>query len=324
MFRVVITDHTFISIEPEKKALQGLAEVVDLNGAPMKTEEDVITACQGADALIIGFAPITARVLDALTGLRCVVRYGIGIDTIDLKAAEERGIWVANVPDYCITEVTDHTLALILSLSRKVLLLDKDLRAGNWRGVKISHPIHRLANQVLGIVGLGRIGREVAARARGFGYTVLGYDPYIDEKTADASGIKLTDFPILLSTADVLTLHLPLNSETRGLINAGVIEQMKPSAIVINTCRGAIVDTKALAEALQTGRIAGAALDVFETEPLPPDHPILTAPNTILQPHIAWYSEESLIELQRNAAEEVARILRGEPPKNPVTRIQGK
>jgi D-3-phosphoglycerate dehydrogenase len=324
MFKVVITDHTFISVEPEKKVLQGLAEVVDLNGAPMKTEEDVITACQGANALIIGFAPITARVLDALHGLRCVVRYGIGVDTIDLKAAEERGIWVANVPDYCISEVADHTLALLLSLSRKVLLLDKDLRAGNWRGVKISHPIHRLADQVLGIVGLGRIGREVAARARGFGYTILGYDPYIDEQTAETFGIHLVDFQNLISTVDVLTLHLPLNSETRGLINAATIGRMKPTAILINTCRGAIVDTNALAEALQTGRITGAALDVFETEPLPRDHPILRAPNTILQPHVAWYSEESLLELQRNAAEEVARVLQGEPPKNPVTKVQGK
>jgi D-3-phosphoglycerate dehydrogenase len=205
-----------------------------------------------------------------------------------------------------------------------VLLLDKDLRAGNWRGVKISHPIHRLADQVLGIVGLGRIGREVAARARGFGYTILGYDPYIDEQTAETFGIHLVDFQNLISTVDVLTLHLPLNSETRGLINAATIGRMKPTAILINTCRGAIVDTNALAEALQTGRITGAALDVFETEPLPRDHPILRAPNTILQPHVAWYSEESLLELQRNAAKEVARVLQGEPPKNPVIKIQGK
>jgi D-3-phosphoglycerate dehydrogenase len=318
MFKVFITDHTFQDTAPEREVLKNLAEVVELRGTPTGSEEEVIRACQGADALIIGFAPVTAKVLDALPGLRCIVRYGIGCDTIDVKAAADRGVPVANVPDYCISEVADHTLALLLALERKIFTFDASLRRGEWTPVKTGRPLHRLAGRVLGIIGMGRIGTEVALRARAFGYRILVYDAFIDEETARARGTEKVGLDTLLAQSDVVSLHLPLTEETRHLLNERTLAGMKRGAYLINVSRGAVVDTYALAEALHAGHLGGAALDVYEAEPLPADHPMRSAPNTILQPHGAWYSEESLRELQRNAAEEVARVLRGGKMKNIV------
>lgn len=318
MYKVVITDHAFLSLEPERQVLSGLAEVIDRS--PLRSEDEVIQACTDADALIIGFVPITARVMDALPRLRCVVRYGVGYETIDVPAATTRGVWVANVPDYCVPEVADHALALMLALARKIIPLDAALRRGEWATVKIAKPIHRLAGATLGLIGMGRIGREVARRAQAFGLRVLVYDKYLSAEQAQAVGATPVELDELLRAADFVSLHTPLTPETHGLINAEALSKMKPSAYLINVARGAIADTHALAAALQAGTIAGAALDVFEEEPLPADHPIRRAPNTILNSHAAWYSEEAMAQLQRNAAEEVARVLRGEPMKNPLNR----
>jgi D-3-phosphoglycerate dehydrogenase len=321
MFKVCITDHTFHDSKPEREVLEDIAEVVDLNGTPTGTEDEVIKACLGADALIIGFAPVTAKVLDSLPGLKCVVRYGIGYDTIDVKAAAERGIPVANVPDYCVSEVADHAMALLLSLERKLFIFDASLRRGEWSPVKTGRPLHRLAGRVLGIAGMGRIGTEVARRARTFGYEILVYDPWVDEAAARSRGGQKVDLDTLLARSDAISLHLPLTEETRHLLDRGNLARMKQGANLINVSRGAVVDTVALAGALSSGHLGGTALDVFETEPLPADHPIRKAPNTILQPHGAWYSEESLKELQRNAAEEVSRVLRGGKMKNRVNPV---
>ena len=318
MFKVMITDHTFMDTSPERETLAGLAAVIDLSGRPMKTEEDVITSCRGADALIIGFAPITDRVLGSLPGLRCVVRYGIGCDTIDLAAAARRGIPVANVPDYCVGEVADHALALILALERKLFTFDASLRRGEWTPVKTGRPIHRLAGRTLGIIGMGRIGREAARRALVFGYRLLAHDALLPDEKIRESGAEPAALEVLLAASDVVSLHAPLTDGTRGLLNRRTLRLMKPGAFLVNVARGALVDGEALVEALKEGRIGGAALDVYETEPLPPGHPLRSAPNTILGPHGAWYSEESLRELQRSAAEEAARALRGEPLKNRV------
>ncbi len=317
MYKVVVTDHAFPSLDPERSVLAGLAEVIDLS--PLRTEEDVIRAARDADALIIGFVPITARVMDALPRLRCVVRYGVGYETIDVPAAAARGIQVANVPDYCIPEVADHAMALLLALARKVIPLDASVRRGEWATLKTAKPAHRIEGQTLGLIGMGRIGSAVARRALGFGMRVIAHDKYLSSERAQAVGAALVDLDTLLREADFISIHTPLTPETRHLINAEVIGKMKPSAYLINVARGAIVDTRALADALRMGRLAGAALDVFEQEPLPADHPIRNAPNVILHPHAAWYSEEAMIQLQVNAAEEVARALRGEPLKNPLT-----
>ncbi|BCX02616.1 MAG: D-isomer specific 2-hydroxyacid dehydrogenase family protein [Candidatus Roseilinea sp.] len=317
MYKVVITDHAFPSLDPERAVLRDLAEVVDRS--PLRTEDDVIQAAQDADALIIGFVPITARVMDALPRLRCVVRYGVGYETIDVPAAVARGIQVANVPDYCIPEVADHAMALLLALARKVIPLDASMRRGEWATLKTAKPVHRIEGRTLGLIGMGRIGSAVARRALGFGMRVIVHDKYLSPERAQAAGATWVDLDALLHEADFISIHTPLTPETHHLINAEAIGKMKPGAYLINVARGAIVDTPALAEALRAGRIAGAALDVFEQEPLPADHPIRNAPNTILHPHAAWYSEEAMIQLQINAAEEVARALRGEPLKNPLT-----
>ncbi|GIV85943.1 MAG: D-isomer specific 2-hydroxyacid dehydrogenase family protein [Candidatus Roseilinea sp.] len=317
MYRVIVTDHAFPSLDPERGVLAGLAEVIDCS--PLRTEDDVICAARDADALIIGFAPITARVMDALPRLRCVVRYGVGYETIDVPAAAARGIQVANVPDYCIPEVADHTMALLLALARRVIPLDASVRRGEWATLKIAQPAHRIEGQTLGLIGIGRIGSAVAQRALGFGMRVIAYDKYLPPERAQAAGATRVDLDTLLREADFISIHAPLTPETRHLINAEAIGKLKPSAYLINVARGAIVDTLALADALQMGKLAGAALDVFEQEPLPADHPIRNAPNVILHPHAAWYSEEALTQLQVNAAEEVARALRGEPLKNLLT-----
>lgn len=317
MYKVVITDHAFPSLDPERAVLNGLAEVIDRS--PLRTEDDVIRVAHDADALIIGFVPITARVMDALPRLRCVVRYGVGYETIDVPAAAARGIQVANVPDYCIPEVADHALALLLALARKVIPLDASMRRGEWATLKTAKPVHRIEGQTLGLIGMGRIGSAVARRALGFGMRVIVHDKYLSPERAQTAGATLVDFDTLLREADFVSIHTPLTPETRHLLNAEAIGKMKPSAYLINVARGAIVDTLALADALHMGKLAGAALDVFEQEPLPDDHPIRNAPNIILHPHAAWYSEEAMIQLQINAAEEVARALRGEPLKNPLT-----
>lgn len=318
MYKVIVTDHAFPSLDPERAVLNGLAEVIDRS--PLRTEDDVIAAAHDADALIIGFVPITARVMDALPRLRCIVRYGVGYETIDIPAAAARGIQVANVPDYCIPEVADHAMALLLALARKVIPLDANIRRGEWAAVKTAKPVRRIEGQTLGLIGMGRIGRAVAQRARGFGLRVIVYDKYLLPEQAQAADATPVDLDTLLREADFVSIHTPLTPETHHLINAEALVKMKPSAYLINVARGAIVDTLALADALQAGRLAGAALDVFEQEPLPADHPIRNVPNTILHPHAAWYSEEALIQLQTNAAEEVARALRGEPLKNPLTK----
>lgn len=318
MFKVVITDHAFTNVEPERKALEGLAEVIDAN--PLRTEDEVIAAAHDADAIIFAYVPITARVLDHLPKVRVAVRNGVGYDAIDVQAATQRGIWVANVPDYCIPEVADHALAMLLGLARRIAPLDAGVRRGEFNAVQMARPLYRIEGKTLGLIGMGRIGREVAKRAKGFGLNVLVFDKYLSPEQAQVAGATLASFDDVMRNADFISIHTPLTSETRHMLNAEAIRKMKRSAYLINVARGAIIDTVALAEALMDGAIAGAAIDVFEKEPLPADHPLRSAPNTILHPHAAWYSEESLTQLQASAGEEVARVLRGEPLKNPVNK----
>ena len=319
MNKVYATDHAFSSLELERAALTGLAELTDLN--PLLTEDAVIAKTADADALMVSFAPITARVMDALPKLRGILRYGVGFDNVDIPAATQRGVWVANVPDYCIPEVADHALAMLLTLARKLPALDASLRRGEWAAVKTAKPIYRLEGRTLGLVGMGRIGREVAKRAHGFGLNVIVADKYLSADKAAEAGATLVDFDQLLQAADYISIHAPLTPETHHLIDAEALRKMKPSALLINVSRGGIVDTVALAQALHDGVIAGAGIDVFEKEPLEADHPIRSAPNTVLAAHAAWYSEEAMTQLQRSAGEEVARMLRGERPKNALNEV---
>jgi D-3-phosphoglycerate dehydrogenase len=218
-----------------------------------------------------------------------------------------------NVPDYCWDEVADHTFALLLACARTIPALHQRVRQGYFGWAAVVRPLHRLRGQTLGIVGLGHIGRGVALRAQAFGLRVLANDPLVSEQQAAEVGAKLVGLDELLRASDYVTLHVPLNQHTYHFINERRLRQMKPSAVLINTCRGGVVDQAALVKALREGWIAGAGLDVFEEEPLPPDSPLRGLENVILTPHLAWYSEESLAELHRKAAQEIVRFFRGEP-----------
>jgi len=312
---VAVTDYVFSSLEPEQRVLAPLD--VELRPAQCKSEEEIIALTQGADAVLNCYAKMTARVIESLDRCKIIARYGIGVDNVDLAAATRAKIVVTNVPDYCIDEVSDHALALLLALERQIASADHAVKGGAW-DVVAHGAIRRLRGQTLGLVGFGKIAMAVAAKARAFGLNVLAHDPYLDAKAIAVRGAEAVEFDGLLAQSDVVSIHVPLLPETRNLIGARELARMKPSAFLINTSRGGIVDEGALAEALKAGRLAGAALDVLLVEPPPSDHPLRKLPNVVLTPHLAFYSRESVIELQTKAAEEVARALKGEPPRSPV------
>jgi len=318
-YTVLVTDHVFPSLETERVVLGAIG--AELAALQTSSEAELLDVVGDADALLVCYAPVTARVIAHAGRCRIIARYGIGVDNVDVDAATRRGIVVTNVPDYCVQEVSDHALALLLACARKVADLDRRVRAGRW-DARDAVPIRRLRGQVLGLVGFGKIPRLLAAKAQALGLTVLAFDPYVDAATCDAHGVQKVDLPTLLAAADFVSVHAPLTSQTRGLIGETELRAMKHTVYLINTARGPIVDETALVRALREGWIAGAALDVLETEPPGAQHPLLALPQVILTPHVAFYSEESLQELQRKAAEEVARVLTGEPPRYPVNAAQ--
>jgi D-3-phosphoglycerate dehydrogenase / 2-oxoglutarate reductase len=311
---VVITDCDHGNVDAESRVLEGVAR---LRVADCRTTADVITAADGADVLINQYVPITAAVLDALPQVRLVVRYGVGVDSVDVEAATERGVWVANVPDYGTEEVADHAIALALSLLRGVSVLDRSVRGGTW-DYTVARPLRRLSTLTFGVIGCGAIGSAVAQRARAFGMRVIGTD-LPDRRTAPDGLLEPVSLDELLSTADVVSMHASLSAGSTHLIGRRELEAMKPSAFLVNTARGGLVDTEALLAALSAGGIAGAALDVLEREPLDQSAQGLARhPRVVLTPHAAWYSEESFTALKTEVAREAARVLRGEPPRSPV------
>lgn len=280
-----------------------------------KTEEDVISVVKDADAIVVQYAPVTQRVLDAAPNLKVVSEYGVGVDSIDIAACTARNIAVCNVPDYSYQEVSDHAIALTLALERGVVSLDKQIRSGNY-GLATVKPLRRIAGKVFGIIGIGRIARAAAQKARGIGYTVIGTDIAFAPGTITDDGIRIVSFDEVLSQSDVVSVHVPLMTATKHLINKAALSKMKPDAFLINTARGGVVDTEALLEALQNKTIRGAGLDVFETEPLPKDHPLMALDNVILTPHAGYYSEESLYELKTRPVQHAAEVLAGRIPQN--------
>ena len=310
-FTVVVTDAVSPSLDIERSVLGAVgAHLMPLQAT---REDELLEAVEDADGLLVCYAPVTQRVIERASRCRVIARYGIGVDNVDLQAAAARGIVVTNVPDYCIEEVSDHALALILACARRVVHLDRLVHTGRW-DPKDALPIRRLQGQVLGLVGFGKIPRRVAAKAAGVGLLPVTFDPFVDAATCAAHGAKKVDLSTLLTEADFVSVHAPLTAQTRGLIGDAQLRRMKPTAFLINTARGPVVREAALVKALQAGWIAGAALDVVETEPLPPTHPLMTLPQVLLTPHVAFYSQESMQELQRKAAEEVARVLTGHAP----------
>ena len=317
---VVITDHVFESLAIEREVLDAIgATIVRLQA---RSENDLLDAAADADALLVCYAPITARVIGRLRRCRIIARYGIGVDNVDLEAASARQIVVTNVPDYCVDEVSDHALALLLAAARRLVPLAGRVRAGRWEA-RDAVPIHRLRGQTLGLVGFGKIPRRLADKVRPLGLEVIAHDPFVDAATMGAHGAHQVALETLLERADFVSIHAPLVPETRGLIGEAQLRMMKPTAYLINTARGPLVQDQALVRALREGWIAGAALDVLEAEPPGPDHPLRQMDNVILTPHTAFYSEESVRELQRKAAEEVARVLTGQAPRSPVNAPQG-
>ena len=316
-FTVAVTDSVFPSLEPERLVLAPLG--VELRPGQCTSEEEIIALAEGADAILNCYAKMTARVIAGLTRCRIIARYGIGVDNVDLDAATRAKILVTNVPDYCVDEVSDHALAVLLALARRVVAADQAVKGGTW-AVVAHKGIRRLRGQTLGLLGFGKIARALAAKAQALGMRVLAMDPYVDAETMARQDVRAVDFETLLAEADAVSIHVPLSPTTRGIIGERELARMKPTAFLVNTSRGGLVDEQAVAAALEAGRLGGAALDVLVQEPPPPDHPLRQAPNVILTPHLAFYSREAVVELQTKAAEEVARALRGEPPRSPVNR----
>jgi D-3-phosphoglycerate dehydrogenase / 2-oxoglutarate reductase len=312
---VLLTDHVFGGLAHERKTLGEIG--CTLEEAP-DTEEATLAALAGdASAVMVCFAQITAPVIEAAAegGCRIISRYGVGVDNIDVEAATRAGILVTYVPDYCLDEVADHAMALVLSVARRVVAGNQEVTAGGW---KIPYAgIRRLQGRRMALIGVGRIGRKVADRARAFGFEVVGYDPYVE----DWSGTGITGAASVeeaVAEADVISLHAPLTDETEHIIDDHVLSLMGHAPVLVNTSRGGLVDTDAVVRALDDGRLSAAALDVTDPEPLPDGHPLRTHEHAIITPHMSFASVEATEELQRRATDEVVRALTGEPPRCPV------
>jgi len=312
MFTVIQTDRGASDRIVEDSVFASSGLDIEFRRHELTTEDELIVVCAVADALIPAYAPVTARVLDELPRCRIVAFMATGFNSVDMSAATERGIVVTNVPDYCTAEVADHALGFLLDLGRNISRLHDCVLAGAWDYEACGKP-DRIGNQSLGIIGLGRIGSAVAHRAAAFGLTVKASDPYVDEAAMNALGVQKRGLDEVLA-CDYVSLHCTLTDETQGIIGAEALARMKPSAFLINTARGACVDTEALTTALQAGSIAGAALDVVSPEPLPAGHPLYSMPNVIITPHTAFMSYVSEKEAREKACLEVVRALRGEIP----------
>ena len=314
-FKVVICDYYYESLQQEKQVFSQLD--IDLRDYHCKTEEEVIAVASDCDALICQFAPITRRVIESLKNCRVIVRYAIGVDNIDLKAAEDHGIYVCNVPDYSVDEVSNQAIALLLDCAKKLTYLANQVKQGN-SSYTVVKPLYRIAGKTLGLVGFGRIPQLVAKKMAGFGVDIITYDPYVNREAAKALNVTPVSLEELLQRSDYISVHCPLMDSTRHMFNKEAFQKMKPTAIFVNTARGGVVKEEDLVWALENGIIAMAGLDVTETEPVSVDNPLLKLPNAVVTPHAAWYSEEAVETLQRMVAEEVVRALKGEPLRSPV------
>ncbi|MCH2596877.1 MAG: C-terminal binding protein [Pirellulales bacterium] len=319
MSRVAITDYTFESLDIEKQVLEPLGLTVD--GAQCSTPSQLIEFLQDADYVITQFAPVDETVIKAMQKARVIVRYGIGVDNVDLVAAQQQDIPVCNVPEYCIDEVADHTLALILASTRQVVANANHVAQGNWGLATPVPAMTALKGQTVGVVGFGRIGREVISRLLPFKCKVLVSDPAVDAEAIHEAGAQPVELDQLLATSDLITLHCPAIPATQHLIRSDTIQQMKPGAVLVNVARGAIVCTSDLIAALESGRLGFAALDVLEAEPPATDDPVRTTPNTLIHSHVASVSEASAEKLRTDAAMIVAAAVQGKPLPNIVNGV---
>jgi D-3-phosphoglycerate dehydrogenase len=313
---IAVTDSPFPSLDPAKKALAKLDPEYRMSKSP--SADDILAVAREADAVLVTYAKLPGELLKQLKRCKAIGRFGLGVDNIDLPAARELGIAVNYVPDYCLREVSDHAMALLLALARKVTFSNKLVQSGRWEVPPIT-PLRRLEGQVLGLIGFGNIPRALAPKAKAFGLKVLTHDPYVKPEALKAAGVEGVSFDDLLARSDFVSVHAPLMPATRGLMNAAAFAKMKKGALVINTARGPLIDEPALIAALDSGHLGGAALDVVMTEPLAKDSPLIGRDNVILTPHTAFYSVEALEELQTKCATDVARVLSGEKAVYPIS-----
>ena len=318
-YRVVITDCDHGFIEEEKAEFSQIGAELIL--AQVQGEKDLIRFCKDADGILNQYALLTRKVLESLPKCKVISRYGVGVDSVDLKAATDLGMIVANVPDYCMDEVANQTIAMILTLIRKTAFFDRKVKSGEW-DFHSGIPIYRTKGKTLGLIGCGRIGLEVAKRISAFGVKMMTFDPYLKRAP---EGIELKDFDTVLRESDFISIHCPLNDSTRHLIGEKEFKKMEKKPFLINTSRGPIVDEKALLQALGEGLLSGAGLDVLEKEPPDTQSPLLKMENVVLSPHVGFYSVESISELKRRTAQNVSDVLMGKRPGSVVNhQVLGK
>src|SRR4026208_61150 len=316
-FFVAVADSVFPNLDPATKVLSEIGAALKL--AADSSPESVMKLAADADAMLVTYAKINADMIRQMKKVRIISRFGIGVDNVDLDAATEKGIVVTKVPDYCIDEVSDHAMALLLTAARKIPLANDQVHSGTRKMPNVV-PIHRLRGSVVGLVGFGRVPQLVAPKAKSFGMRVVAFDPYVPAEVFKSLGVEKVELDDLLKMSDYVSIHSPLTPETKGLFNADAAAKMKKGSYVGNTARGPIIDEAALAAAIDSGHIAGAALAVMTTEP-PTGSPLIGKRNVIITPHTSFYSEESLVELQTKASQEVANVLTGKPARNPVNQV---
>ncbi len=314
-FKVVVTDYVFPDLETEKQELNKIgAELVESGGSD---EQSIIEKAGDADAVLTCYAELTPKVIESLNKCQIIARYGIGVNNVHIPTATEKGIIVTNVPDYCVEEVSDHALALILACTRKICQLNATVKAGKW-DFKDYLPMYRLHGQTLGIIGFGKIPRRLVEKVRAYEFNILAYDPYVDKRVAAEYNVRLTGLDELLKQSDLITIHAPLTPDTKYMFGYEQFKMMKKTAYIFNTARGGLIKEADLVRALKEGEIAGAGLDLLECEEFNPENQLIGLDNAIITPHAAFYSEQSLKDLQYKAVQEVVRVLTGDKPKSCV------
>lgn len=313
-YKVAVVNLGYECYHIEREILEPVGAELILVPKDCLTEEEVVDVAKDADAILVREAPIKGKVLESIDRCKVIVRYGVGVDNIDLETTKKKKIYVANIPGYGTEEVSDHAVALLLACIRNLLVRDKNLRQGKFE-TDINDKIYRTTGKNLGLIGYGQISRAFHRKWKGFlPNRVLVYDPYLPQETIQENGAEKADFHTLLTEADYISIHTPLTPETKYIINEAALRKMKSTAILINTSRGEVIEENALIKALNEGWILAAGLDVFEKEPLGRDHPLIGIPNVVLTGHVGWFSKDSVRELQTRAAQEVLRVFSGESP----------
>lgn len=319
-YKVVLTDLMGKDSRIEEEILSPVDARIEV--ARDRSPEAIMEVAGDADGLLVNTGLVPRKVVDVLDKCQIIVRFGVGVDAVDVEAATQRGILVCNVPDYCMDEVSDHAMALLLACARNIVIQDRLVHKGVWNAYAPPNPVHTLRGASLGLAGFGKIPRQMVAKAQSFGLNVLAYDPYIPAKAMEEMGVRSVSMEELLAESDYISVHVPLMPDTHHLFDEKAFRAMKPNAYLINTSRGGLVDTEALVKAIEKGWIAGAGLDVLEVEHgtagLSVDDPLLALDSLIISPHMAYYSEESLEELRRKGASRVAQVLEGYWPDSLV------